>query len=286
MQEPNVALEEKAEPVPVTQRLPLFCAGCPHRPVFDILKKAKAKVNNDIGCYSMGLFPPFEASQSLISMGATLGISVGMIKANRQAKRRSPLVSVIGDGTFFHSGLPGMVAMLDELEPEDNLTILILYNGTTAMTGGQENAASGKRMDKKNTSVDIPALLKAMGFENVQVVDQFKYKEASDTIKEAIKTPGLSVIITTRPCALHFRIKEPVFKVDPDTCIGCRTCIKTNCPPLRMKKYEGIDKLKSSIDPTMCVGCSICAQVCPVDAISRPVDKKKQEQSDGKEDSQ
>ncbi len=286
MKERILTKDEKVKETTVTQRPPLFCAGCPHRPVFDILKKAKAKTINDIGCYSMGLFPPFNASQALISMGATLGISIGIIKANRMAKRRSPLVSVIGDGTFFHSGMQGMAAMLDELEPEDNLTVLILDNGTTAMTGGQENASSGKRIGRQKTSVDIPALLKAMGIEKVQVVDQFNYEEASDTIKEAVKTPGLSVIITTRPCALHFRIKEPVFKVDPNICIGCRTCIKTNCPPLRMKKYEGIDKLKSSIDPTMCVGCSICAQVCPVDAISRPVDKKKQEQTEGKEASQ
>ena len=278
--------EGQVKPVQVTQRPPLFCPGCPHRPVFDILKKTKAMVNNDIGCYSMGLFPPFEASHSLISMGATLGISIGMIKANRLANRPEPLVSVIGDGTFFHSGMTGMVAMLEELKPEDNLTILILDNGTTAMTGGQENAATGKRLAKEDVSVDIPALLKAMGMENVQVVDQFKYKEASESIKEAIKTPGLNVIITTRPCALHFRIKEPIFQVDPEVCIGCRTCIKTNCPPLRMKQYEGIDKLKSSIDPTMCVGCSICAQVCPVDAISRPVDNKKQDQESGKGDAQ
>lgn len=109
----------------------------------------------------------------------------------------------------------------------------------------------------------------------------FRYKEASNTIREAMKTPGLSVIITTRPCALHFRIKEPVFQVDPKICIGCRTCIKTNCPPLGMKQYEGIDKLKSSIDPTMCVGCSICAQVCPVDAISRTA--RDQSESGGEE---
>jgi len=115
---------------------------------------------------------------------------------------------------------------------------------------------------------------------------QSQDKEASDTIKEAVKAPGLNVIVTTRPCALHFRIKEPVFQVDPNVCIGCRTCIKTNCPPLRMKEYEGIEKLKSSIDPTMCVGCSICAQVCPVDAISRPVDRKKQAKAEGKEDAQ
>lgn len=286
MKERKLTREAGKREEPVTQRPPLFCPGCPHRPVFDILKKSKVMVNNDIGCYSMGLFPPFEASQSLISMGATLGISIGMIKANRRAKRPVPLVSVIGDGTFFHSGMPGMVAMLAELEPEDNLTLLILDNGTTAMTGGQENASTGKRLGNSTASVDIPALLKAMGIQNVQVVDQFKYKEARETIQAAIKNPGLNVIITTRPCALHFRIKEPVFQVDPSICIGCRTCIKTNCPPLRMKKYEGIDKLKSSIDPSLCVGCSVCAQVCPVGAISRPVDKKKQEQADGKEDSQ
>lgn len=278
--------EAKSLPAPVTQRPPLFCPGCPHRPVFDILKKTKVMVNNDIGCYSMGLFPPFETSHSLISMGATLGISIGMIKANRRAKRPEPLVSVIGDGTFFHSGMTGMVALLDELKPEDNLTILLLDNGTTAMTGGQENAATGKRTGSKKTSVDIPALLKAMGIENVQEVDQFTYKEASSTIKEAIKKPGLKVIVAIRPCALHFRIKAPVFQVDPKVCIGCRTCIKTNCPPLGMKQYEGIEKLKSSIDPTMCVGCSICAQVCPVDAISRPVDTKKQDKAEGKGDAQ
>ncbi|MEN1761530.1 indolepyruvate ferredoxin oxidoreductase subunit alpha [Anoxynatronum sibiricum] len=272
----TVSEEAVGQGIQVPPRPPLFCAGCPHRPVFDILKKSKVMVNNDIGCYSMGLFSPFEASHSLISMGATLGISKGMLKANRQAGRPIPLVSVIGDGTFFHSGMPGMVDLLTGLEPEDNLTILLLDNGTTAMTGGQANAATGKRSEETpRPFVDIPQLLKAMGVRDVQVVDQFRYKEASEAINKAIKTPGLSVIITTRPCALHFRIKNPIYQVDPAICIGCRTCIKTNCPPLRMKAYEGYEKLKSSIDPTMCVGCSICAQVCPVNAISRPVDRKK-----------
>ncbi|MDW7678367.1 MAG: thiamine pyrophosphate-dependent enzyme, partial [Bacillota bacterium] len=275
-----VASDQEAAPVP--QRLPLFCPGCPHRPVFDILKKSKARVNNDIGCYSMGLFPPFEASQSLISMGATLGISTGMLKANRIAGRPIPLVSVIGDGTFFHSGMPGMVNLWDSLQPDDNLTILILDNGTTAMTGGQKNAATEKWTGGSGKYVEIPVLLKGMGFDDVQVLDQFRYKETSEAINKAIQTPGVSVIVTTRPCALHFRIKEPIFQVDPEICIGCRTCIKTNCPPLRMKKYAGIEKLKSSIDPAMCVGCSLCAQVCPVNAINRPVGKKK-ENADARE---
>ncbi|SFH94394.1 indolepyruvate ferredoxin oxidoreductase alpha subunit [Tindallia magadiensis] len=261
--------EEEVEKEKVTPRPPLFCPGCPHRPVFDILKKSKVMVNNDIGCYSMGLFPPFEASHSLISMGATIGISTGMLKANRKAGREIPLVSVIGDGTFFHSGMPGMVNLMDHLEPEDNLTIILLDNGTTAMTGGQKNASTGKRMTEKEKHIHIPSLIKEMGIEEVQILDQFRYKETSDAVKKAIKTPGLSVLVMTRPCALHFKIKEPVFYVEPETCIGCRTCIKTNCPPLRMKKYEGQEKEKSSIDPSMCVGCSICAQVCPVNAIKR-----------------
>ncbi|RQD69472.1 MAG: indolepyruvate ferredoxin oxidoreductase [Tindallia sp. MSAO_Bac2] len=261
----------------VTPRPPLFCPGCPHRPVFDILKKSKVMVNNDIGCYSMGLFPPFEAAHSLISMGATLGISTGMLKANRKAGRNTPLVSVIGDGTFFHSGMPGMVNLINTLHPEDNLTILLLDNGTTAMTGGQKNASTGKRLSEEEKHVDIPQLVKAMGIEDVQVLDQFRYKETSEVVKKAIKTPGLSVLVMSRPCALHFKIKEPVFQVDPDVCIACRTCIRTNCPPLRMKEYEGQEKLKSSIDPSMCVGCSICAQVCPVDAIKRPEGGKRNE---------
>ncbi len=262
-------VEASAEDTSVTPRPPLFCAGCPHRPVFDILKKSKVMVNNDIGCYSMGLFPPFEASHSLISMGATIGISSGMLKANRKAGRDIPLVSVIGDGTFFHSGMPGMVNLLNHLHPEDNLTILILDNGTTAMTGGQKNASTGKRLPEKEKHVEITQLVEAMGIEDVQTLDQFQYKKTSETVKKAIATPGLSVLVMTRPCALHFKIKEPVYHVDPEVCIGCRTCIKTNCPPLRMKGYEGQEKMKSSIDPAMCVGCSICAQVCPVDAIKR-----------------
>lgn len=258
-----------AQDLSVTPRPPLFCPGCPHRPIFDVLKKSKVMVNNDIGCYSMGLFPPFDAAHSLISMGATIGISTGMLKANRKAGRDIPLVSVIGDGTFFHSGMPGMINLLSHLHPEDNLTILILDNGTTAMTGGQKNASTGKRLSEKAKHVEIPQLLKAMGIEEVQVLDQFQYQKTSEAMKNAIATPGLSVLVMTRPCALHFKIKEPVYQVDPEICIGCRTCIKTNCPPLRMKKYEGKEKLKSSIDPSMCVGCSICAQVCPVDAIKR-----------------
>lgn len=261
---------EKVALTDTVNRIAMFCAGCPHRPVFDILKKAKANLIGDIGCYSLAVLEPIELSSSIISMGASLGIMKGMTKANRLAGNPQALVNVIGDGTFFHSGMTGMVDMLHQLDPQDNITIIILNNGLTAMTGGQPTAVSGAYWESgADMHVQIPELLKGMGFQRVRVVDQFNYKEAKAVITEEMKHEGLSIIMTTRPCALNFKIKETAFYVDPDVCIGCRTCIKTNCPPLLMKAYEGHEKLKSSINPDMCVGCSVCSQVCPVGAIKR-----------------
>lgn len=249
-----------------TPRAPLFCAGCPHRPVFDILKKTKATVVGDIGCYSMGLIYPYDVLKTNISMGASVGMIKGMRIAMDQAGDHRPLVSVIGDGTFFHSGLTGFANLRYQLKGDENITILLLDNGTTAMTGGQPTASSAKR-DQVGQDIPIEEMLRVMGFTDIRIVDQFKYKEAKAVIDDAIKTPGISIVITTRPCALKFKIKEPHFYVDPEICIACKTCIRTTCPPLRMKKYPGIDKEKSSIDPTLCVGCSVCSQVCPVGAI-------------------
>ncbi len=257
------------KPVNTVNRPPMFCAGCPHRPVFDILKKLNVTVIGDIGCYSMSVLPAWKTSHVMYSMGATVGITKGMNKAMRRNGDKKPIVSVIGDGTFFHSGLPGFIDLLHQVEEEDNMTFIILNNSTTAMTGGQHNASSGRYNHKDDMHVNIKALLNAMGIENVKEVDQFEYKMTRDIIRQATREKGISVIITTRPCALKYKIKEPHYYVDPEVCIGCRTCVKINCPPIRMKKYEGIDELKSSIDPDACVGCSVCSQVCPVGAIKR-----------------
>lgn len=259
-------VEDEDQTVP---RLPMFCAGCPHRPVFDVLKKAKTKVIGDIGCYSLAYLEPISLVNSIISMGASLGIMKGMSKALKQAGKDQPLACVIGDGTFFHSGMTGMLNMLHQMDPEANMTILILNNGTTAMTGGQATAVTKSYSAAGDMDVDIPDLLKSMGFDRIKVVDQFKYKEAKKVIDEELKHQGLSIVMTTRPCALNFKIKETPFYVDPSVCIGCRSCVKTNCPPIIMKEYEGYDKLKSSINKDLCVGCSVCAQVCPVGAIKR-----------------
>ncbi len=260
---------EKAKAVEVVSRPPMFCAGCPHRPVFDILKKLNVTVIGDIGCYSMAVLPAFKAAHVSLSMGATLGVTKGMNKAMRLNGDKKPVVSVIGDGTFFHSGLPGFVNLLHQIDEEDNMTFIILDNRTTAMTGGQQNASSGRYNENDDMRVHIKALLNSIRIDNVKEVDQFNYKETREAIRQATREKGISVIITTRPCALKYRIREPHFYVDTDLCISYRTCVKLNCPPIRMKKYEGIDELKSYIDPDDCVGCSVCSQTCPVGAIKR-----------------
>ncbi|MEI6089830.1 MAG: thiamine pyrophosphate-dependent enzyme [bacterium] len=256
------------ERIAVPARPPLFCSGCPHRPIFDVLKKVKAKtVFGDIGCYSMAFLPPFEQSVSIISMGASLGIIKGARKAMTLQGPEQPLVSVIGDGTFFHSGISGFMNLLNQKKDNENITVLILNNSTTAMTGGQQNAGSGIYHQGDYMNVNIKKLLEVIGFDRVREIDQYDYKTAKEAIEEEIAYNGLSVIIAMGPCALRYKIVKPHFFVKPEICIACKSCIKTNCPPLRMKKYEGIDKMKSSIDKNMCVGCSVCAQVCPVNAI-------------------
>ena len=267
-------ISKDINPIDTVTRSPMFCSGCPHRPVFDILKKSKSFVIGDIGCYSMALLYPFEVSKINISMGSSLGIIKGMRKTYSKLNDNRPLVCVIGDGTFFHSGLSGAVNLLHQLDPNENMTVIILDNGTTAMTGGQPNGSSGLEKKHGDMNINIEELLKTIGFEDITKIDQFEYANSKKIINNAIKRNGLSFIITSRPCALGFKVKEPYFYVDPNICIGCRSCVKTNCPPIKMKKYEGIEKLKSSIDKNMCVGCSVCAQVCPVGAIKRSTENK------------
>lgn len=253
----------------VTERSPMLCAGCPHRPVFDALKKAKATVIGDIGCYSLGFLPPFEVHKTNISMGASIGMVIGMAKANRLAGIEKPLVCTIGDGTFFHSGLSGVVQLADV---EENITVVCMDNRTTAMTGGQKTVTTNELYKDDNKEepqhfVSIKNIVEACGITDVEVVDQFQVKALQKTLKEAMRRPGISVLIMTRPCALNFKIVNPPYAVDPSICIGCRNCVNTNCPPINMHKYKEIDALKSHIDADMCVGCSVCSQVCPVNAI-------------------
>lgn len=251
----------------VVKRTPMLCSGCPHRPIFHILKMAKATVIGDIGCYSLGIQEPFEVHKTNISMGASLGMALGIAKVQNFSGNKKPIVATIGDGTFFHSGMTGFLQLASSNE---NITVIVMDNRTTAMTGGQITPTTSEYFKDLGThSVSIPKVLNSFGIEDVTVVDQFKYNETKKEVLDAMKRNGLSVIVTTRPCALNFKVKEPHFYVDSSVCISCRNCIKTNCPPISMKLYKGKEKKNSYIDPNSCVGCSVCSQVCPVGAIKR-----------------
>ena len=208
LNKPEIDAQEEVieETIP---RTPMLCSGCPHRPIFHILKMARATVMGDIGCYSLGILEPFEVHKTNISMGASLGNALGVAIAQRKAGKPKPIVATIGDGTFFHSGMTGI---LELAKAKENITVIIMDNRTTAMTGGQVTLTTGDYFKEKDIySVNIPGVLKTFGITDVTVVDQFKYKETKESIHSAMKREGLSIIVTTRPCALNFKIKTTTF---------------------------------------------------------------------------
>ena len=249
----------------IITRTPMLCSGCPHRPIFHILKANNATVIGDIGCYSLAIHEPFEVHKTNISMGASLGMALGVATVHSKINKAKPIVATIGDGTFFHSGMTGFIQLAKTTE---NITVIIMDNRTTAMTGGQNTPSTGEYFKEElGYHASIPVILKSFGIVDITVVDQFKYKETKEIINNAMKRQGLSVVVTTRPCALNFKIKNPHFYVDENICISCKSCIRTNCPPISMKMYPEKAKKNSYINPDMCVGCSVCSDVCPVGAI-------------------
>ena len=231
----------------IITRTPMLCSGCPHRPIFHILKANNATVIGDIGCYSLGIHEPFEVHKTNISMGASLGMALGVATVHSKINKQKPIVATIGDGTFFHSGMTGFIQLAKTTE---NITVIVMDNRTTAMTGGQNTPTTGDYFKEEAwISCSIPDILKSFGIVDITVVDQFKYKETKEIINNAMKRSGLSVVVTTRPCALNFKIKSPHFYVDEDICISCRSCIRTNCPPISMKMYPGQGKEKFLYKP-------------------------------------
>ena len=262
MNNTEIELPQKQE---IITRTPMLCSGCPHRPIFHILKANNATVIGDIGCYSLGIQEPFEVHKTNISMGASLGMVLGVATVHSKINKQKPIVATIGDGTFFHSGMTGFIQLAKTTE---NITVIVMDNRTTAMTGGQNTPTTGDYFKEElGYHCSIPDILKSFGILDITVVDQFKYKETKEIINNAMKRSGLSVVVTTRPCALNFKIKSAHYYVDEDICISCRSCLRSNCPPISMKMYPGKEKKNSYINPDMCVGCSVCSQVCPVGAI-------------------
>jgi len=253
------ALEDSIPNTPV--RPPVLCPGCPHRGLFYVLNKLKVTVAGDIGCYTLGSLAPLNAIDTTICMGASIGAAIGMEKARGKDFARN-LVAVIGDSTFIHSGITGLVNVVYN---KATTTTIILDNRTTGMTGHQDNPATGTTLKGEAIKeVDMVLLAKAIGVERVVVVDPFDLAELENVIKTELAAEEPSVIITKRKCALIEKNKEtyPCF-VAAEACTGCMRCMKLGCPCL-VKEGK-----KVRINSTQCVGCELCMDVCNSGAIRK-----------------
>ncbi|MBQ6692642.1 MAG: indolepyruvate ferredoxin oxidoreductase subunit alpha, partial [Clostridia bacterium] len=235
-------------------RPPMLCAGCPHRAVFYVLSKLKATVFGDIGCYTLGSMPPLSAMDTTLCMGASIGMAHGAeLGMGRDFARKS--VAVIGDSTFFHSGLSGLASAVYN---QANTTVVIVDNGTTGMTGHQDNPATGKTLGGEEvTPIKIEEVCAALGARSVRVVDPLNIDEMETAIRQSWEEDGVSVVISRRPCVMIVKKREPAFKVDPDKCIACGRCIGMGCPALLRE-----NKRKAMIISDACIGCDLCARVC------------------------
>jgi indolepyruvate ferredoxin oxidoreductase alpha subunit len=256
-------------------RPPTLCAGCPHMGVFYTLGKMKDLIiAGDIGCYTLGVGSPWNATHTVVCMGASLGNALGIEKAYKMANKDQKVVAMIGDSTFLHSGMTGL---LDIVYNGGNVTVFILDNRAVGMTGGQDHPGTGVTLQQGATKpVDFVALCKALGVEHVQLVDPYRLPEVYKAVKEALAHPGPSVIVTNRPCVLieEFHQTQP-YEVLDELCNGCGACLKTGCPAIQVIRREvvrlpnGRDKELSyvTIDPMGCNGCDLCVQTCGPKAI-------------------
>ena len=264
--EPQVAQLE----LDMVARPPALCPGCPHRGFFYVLSKRKDFViTGDIGCYTLGYAAPLSAMDTCACMGGGFSLGMGMAKAfAQQGVTDKKIFGVVGDSTFFHSGLTGAVEILYN---KGNMIPCVLDNSITGMTGHQDNPGTGFTLDGEIANkIAIEDVLKSFGFENVIICDPQDLKAMQKAVDDALASTVPAAIIVRRPCVLIKRIKHDIGKceVDRDKCRGCKICLKVACPALHMK--DG----KTEIDQTLCVGCKVCAQACPFEAISRIGEQK------------
>ena len=265
---PTLKSEQKA-----AGRPPTLCAGCPHRGFFYSLSRRKdVMVTGDIGCYTLGSAEPLFAIDTTICMGASISTGHGASKVFEKIQPGKKVVSVIGDSTFFHSGV---TSLMDVVYNRGTSVAVILDNRITGMTGHQQNPGSGYTlMGEPAPAVDIPALCMALGIkkENIHIVNPNNLQENEAALDKALGSDETSVIITKWPCVLKkiteedrkaFDLSKKQCKVDPEACINCKMCIKTGCPALQAKDGKVV------IDSGSCVGCGVCQQVCPMGAIQK-----------------
>jgi indolepyruvate ferredoxin oxidoreductase alpha subunit len=245
-------------PEQLPARPPVLCPGCPHRGVYYVMKRLKLHVAGDIGCYTLGALPPLNSVDTCICMGASIGMSLGMEKA-RGREFAKKTVAVIGDSTFIHSGITGLINVVYN---KGISTVAILDNSTTGMTGHQDHPATGRTLKGEITPVlDLVALVKAIGIQHVRVVDPFDLKASEQVLKEETEREEPSVIIFQRPCALLSKNKGELNRIEEDICKKCGLCLNLGCPAIEKKEA------RIEINPALCNGCGLCQTVCRFNAI-------------------
>ena len=245
----------------IPARPPVLCVGCPHRGTFYVLKKLGLTVSGDIGCYTLGAVAPLSTVDTTICMGASVSAAHGMSKV-RGAEFNKKLVSVIGDSTFIHSGITGLI---DIVYNKGSNTVIILDNSITGMTGHQDNPTTGKTIRGEATKqVDLEKLCRAVGVDRVRIEDPFDLKGFEAAVREETAADEPSVIIAQRPCALLKKVKYTGHcEISEEKCRGCKACMKLGCPAISFENGKAV------IDKVQCNGCGLCTGVCPFGAISK-----------------
>lgn len=242
----------------IPTRPPVLCPGCPHRAVFYLLKKMEFTVIGDIGCYTLGALPPLSAMDSEICMGAAIGMAAGMEKA-RGKEYAKKTVAVIGDSTFVHSGITGLV---NAVYNQSSSTVIILDNSTTGMTGHQPNPSTGVTIKGEiSVRLNLEKLCEAIGVPSIRLIDPHDMDGLQQVLREETQKDCVSVIIARRPCVLLSKERKVAHDVNREKCILCGICMKLGCPAV-LQNDKGI-----WIDPAMCTGCGQCDSVCPKNAI-------------------
>lgn len=252
----GIDTEKKVENLP--NRPPVMCAGCPHRGVYYVLNKLKKTVCADIGCYTLGAQPPLSAVDTVVCMGASLGVGQGFEHARGKEYAKN-VVSVIGDSTFVHSGITGLI---NAVYNKTNTTLIILDNSTTGMTGHQDHPATGITLKGETTKkLLLDDLVKSCGVDDLYIVDAYDMKAVEDAIKSACNYEGVSVIIAQRPCVLKIKMALPTYKID--NCKNCGMCMRIGCPAISKEGNKAV------INPVQCVGCGLCVQMCKFGCIKQ-----------------
>ncbi len=250
-------------------RPPVMCAGCGHRDVFWLLRKLKVVINSDIGCYSLAVVPPLEATDTIGCMGASIGVASGMARAGLGTQRGRPRknVAVIGDSTFFHSGIPALASAVYNQTP---ITVVVLDNRNTGMTGHQGNPASGDTLQgRPGKRIDIAAVARAMGVEYVAAVESRDWDALEKALREALDFPGPAVVVSHDICVFREHYTREPYRIIEDACNGCTLCFRIGCPAILKSDVIDVDsgRPKAYIDPAQCVGCGQCYDVCARQAI-------------------